>query len=84
MFNGTDSWPLLAIPLFILAGNLMERGGISARSVHLANVLVGWARGWLGMEVVVATIFSSDISGSSSADAAAVGCHDPVHDSSRL
>jgi C4-dicarboxylate transporter DctM subunit len=73
MFNGTDSWPLLAIPLFIFAGTLMERGGISTRLVNLANVLVGWARGGLGMAVVVATIFFSDISGSSSADTAAIG-----------
>jgi len=53
-FEGVDSFVLLAIPLFILAGALMETGGIAVRLVRLAQVLVGWIRGGLSMAVVVA------------------------------
>ena len=70
---GTDSFPMLAVPLFILSGALMEIGGISDRLVQLARVLVGHFRGGLGMVVIVAEIFFSDISGSTSADTAAIG-----------
>ena len=73
IFTGADSFPLLAIPLFILAGELMEHSGISARLVKLAQVLVGWLRGGLGMTVVVAEIFFSGISGSTVADTSALG-----------
>ena len=64
IFTGVDSFPLLAIPLFILAGELMEHSGISARLVKLAQVLVGWLRGGIGMTVVVTEVFFSGISGS--------------------
>ncbi len=70
---GTDSFPMLAVPLFILSGALMDIGGISDRLVRLARVLVGHFRGGLGMVVIVAEIFFSDISGSTSADTAAIG-----------
>jgi tripartite ATP-independent transporter DctM subunit len=73
MFSGADSFVLLAIPLFILAGGLMETGGISARLVHLARVLIGHLRGGLGMAVVVAEAFFSGISGSTVADVSAIG-----------
>lgn len=73
MFSGADSFVLLAIPLFILAGALMETGGISARLVHLARVLVGHLRGGVGMAVVVAEAFFSGISGSTVADVSAIG-----------
>ncbi len=73
IFTGVDSFPLLAIPLFILAGELMEHSGISARLVRLAQVLVGWLRGGIGMTVVVAEIFFSGISGSTVADTSALG-----------
>lgn len=73
IFTGADSFPLLAIPLFILAGELMEHSGISARLVKLAQVLVGWLRGGLGMTVVVAEVFFSGISGSTVADTSALG-----------
>ncbi len=73
IFTGVDSFPLLAIPLFILAGELMEHSGISARLVGLAQVLVGWLRGGIGMSVVVAEIFFSGISGSTVADTSALG-----------
>jgi C4-dicarboxylate transporter DctM subunit len=73
IFTGADSFPLLAIPLFILAGELMEHSGISARLVKLAEVLVGWLRGGLGMTVVVTEVFFSGISGSTVADTSALG-----------
>ncbi len=73
MFTGLDSFPLLAVPFFILAGAFMETGGISARLVRLASVLVGHIRGGLGMVVIVSTMFFSGISGSCAADAAAIG-----------
>ena len=72
-FAGADSFVLLAIPLFILAGSLMETGGISLRLVELARVLVGHIRGGLGMAVVVAEMFFSGISGSTVADVSAIG-----------
>ena len=73
LYSGIDTFPFLAIPLFILAGALMEQGGISARLVRLATNLVGHIRGGLGFVVVVSEIFFSGISGSSIADASAIG-----------
>ena len=73
IFTGVDSFPLLAIPLFILAGELMEHSGISGRLVKLAQVLVGWLRGGIGMTVVVTEVFFSGISGSTVADTSALG-----------
>jgi len=73
MFTGLDSFPLLAVPFFILAGLFMETGGISARLVRFASVLVGHIRGGLAHVVIVATIFFSGVSGSSAADTAAIG-----------
>lgn len=73
MFAGADSFVLLAIPLFILAGALMETGGISARLVHLARAMVGHVRGGLGMAVVVGEMLFSGISGSTVADVSAIG-----------
>ncbi len=73
LFEGASKFPLLAIPLFILAGGLMETGGISLRLVNLASSLVGFIRGGLAMVTVLATMIQSEISGSSVADAAAIG-----------
>lgn len=73
MLEGADSFVLLAIPLFILAGALMETGGISARLVHLAKVLIGHVRGGLGQVVVVSEMLFSGISGSTIADVSAIG-----------
>src|SRR5574342_949144 len=73
LYSGIDTFPFLAIPLFILAGGLMEQGGISQRLVRLATNLVGHIRGGLGSVVVVSEIFFSGISGSSIADASAIG-----------
>ncbi len=71
--GGVDSFPLLAVPFFILAGALMETGGISMRLVNLAKDLVGWVRGGLGMVVVVSEYLFSGISGSTTADVSAIG-----------
>jgi len=73
LYSGIDTFPFLAIPLFILAGGLMEHGGISHRLVRLAKNLVGHIKGGLGFVVVVSEIFFSGISGSSIADASAIG-----------
>lgn len=73
MQSGIDKFPFLAIPFFILAGTIMETGGISLRLVNLARAMVGHVRGGLGMVVVVAEILFSGISGSSVADASAIG-----------
>jgi tripartite ATP-independent transporter DctM subunit len=72
-FEGVDSFVLLAIPLFILAGAFMETGGIAVRLVRLAQVLIGWVRGGLSMAVVVAEYIFSGISGSTVADVSAIG-----------
>jgi len=69
---GVDSFVLLAIPLFILAGTIMEQGGISERLIHLARTLVGRFRGGLPMGVVAGTILESGISGSTVADVSAM------------
>jgi C4-dicarboxylate transporter, DctM subunit len=73
MFGGADSTVLQAVPFFLLAGALMEKGGISRRLITFANVLVGWATGGLAMVSVVASMFFAGISGSAAADSAAVG-----------
>jgi tripartite ATP-independent transporter DctM subunit len=73
MAIAVDSFVLLAIPLFILGGTLMDVGGLTGRLVHLAKALVGHVRGGLGMVVMVAEIFFSGISGSSTADTSAMG-----------
>ena len=72
MFHQVDSFVLLAFPLFVLAGALMETGGIARRLVNLAVALVGWIRGGLGMAVVIAEYVFSGISGSTVADVSAV------------
>ena len=73
MVAGMDSFPMLAVPLFIWAGSIMDVGGISRRLVELASSLVGHLPGGLGQVVVVSEIFFSGVSGSTSADAAAIG-----------
>lgn len=73
MFAGTDSFPLLAVPLFVLAGSLMNTGGITKRLVGFASNLVGWLRGGLALVNIQASMFFAGISGSAVADASAVG-----------
>lgn len=73
MIRATNSFPLLAIPFFILAGFLMQQGGISRRLVDLSNALVGQMTGGLAMVAIVTSLFFAAISGSGTATTAAVG-----------
>lgn len=73
MFAGLDAYTLLAIPFFILAGNLMDSGGISKRLIKLSSALVGHIRGGLAMVCVVASMLFGCVSGSASAACAAIG-----------
>lgn len=73
MVDGVDGFTFLAIPFFILSGDIMARGGISDRLILLADALVGWMRGGLAMVNIVASIFFGGISGSASADTASLG-----------
>lgn len=72
VFEALDSFALLAVPFYVLAGNLMKAGGISRRLIALATVLVGWLRGGMGAASVLTCMFFSTMSGSSSATTAAV------------
>ena len=71
--TGADSFPLIAVPLFILAGDLMQHGGMSSRLVGFANALIGHIRGGLAYVNVLACVFFAAISGSSPATVAAIG-----------
>ncbi len=73
MVLGMDSFPLLAVPLFVLAGSLMEHGGISKRLVNWAETLVGWLPGSLGMVTIVACAIFAALTGSGPATVAAIG-----------
>ncbi|MBW1700115.1 MAG: TRAP transporter large permease [Deltaproteobacteria bacterium] len=73
MFFGLDSWLIMAIPLFMLAGELMTVGGMSRRLVDFVTELFGFLKGSLGMISVAASMVFAGISGSSAADTAAVG-----------
>lgn len=73
MYTASESFALIAIPFFILAGGFMESGGISRRIVNFASSLVGHIRGGLAMVSVVASMFFAGISGSTAADTAAIG-----------
>lgn len=72
-FTSLDSFPLLAIPFFMLAGILMGKGGVSKRLLALASALVGWMTGGLSMVTIVACMFFAAISGSGPATVAAIG-----------
>lgn len=73
VFESLDSFALLAIPFYVLAGNIMKAGGISSRLIGLASALLGWVRGGVGAAAILTCMFFSTISGSSSATTAAVG-----------
>jgi tripartite ATP-independent transporter DctM subunit len=72
VINGADSFPLLAVPFFMLAGELMNEGGLSRRIVNLAMALVGHIKGGLGYVTIVAACIMAALSGSAVADAAAL------------
>jgi C4-dicarboxylate transporter, DctM subunit len=73
MYAGIDVFVLLSIPGFILAGNLMNHGGITERIIRFANALVGWARGGLGLSNVAGSMLFGGVSGTAVADAASIG-----------
>src|SRR3990172_1647539 len=73
MYAGTTSFTLLAIPFFILAGNLMNTGGITQRLVRFAQCLVGHIRGGLGHVTVVTNMIMAGMSGAAVADAVGTG-----------
>ncbi|WP_026381803.1 TRAP transporter large permease [Afifella pfennigii] len=73
MFGALDSYALMAVPLFILAGNLMNVGGITERIIRLANLLVGRIRGGLAQVNIFTSVLFSAVNGSALADTAAVG-----------
>src|SRR6185295_14820586 len=73
MYTGSTSFPLIAIPLFILAGAIMNASGISRRLIALSSAIFGFARGALAQVTVVTSLFFAEISGSAVADAAALG-----------
>jgi C4-dicarboxylate transporter, DctM subunit len=73
MFDGASSFPLLAIPLFILAGAIMNASSISRRLIAFASALVGFVRGGLSMVSIGTSLFFAEISGSAVADVAALG-----------
>jgi tripartite ATP-independent transporter DctM subunit len=73
MINGIDSFPLLAVPFFILAGNLMNTAGITGRIFNFALALVGWLRGGLGHVNVGASVIFAGMSGAAVADAGGLG-----------
>jgi C4-dicarboxylate transporter DctM subunit len=73
MFDGATSFPLLAIPLFIFAGAIMNTGGISKRLIAFASALVGFVKGGLAMTSTATSMFFAEMSGSAVADVAALG-----------
>lgn len=72
-YDSVNSFPLIAVPMFFLAGIVMERGGLSRRLVDVAEAMIGGIRGGLGMVTILASMFFSAISGSGPATTAAVG-----------
>lgn len=73
MFNGLDSFPFMAIPFFVLAGELMNSGGITRRLVNFADTLVGHMKGGLAHVNIVTSMFFAGITGSAIADTSAIG-----------
>jgi len=72
-FGAIDQWALLAMPLFILTGDIVARGGIARQLTDLADKMLGWIRGGLGHTTLIACAFFAGISGSNSGDTAAIG-----------
>jgi C4-dicarboxylate transporter DctM subunit len=73
LFTGLESFPLLAVPFFVLSGTLLTEGGVAARLIRLAQALVGWLPGGIAMASVVACALFATISGSSPATVVAIG-----------
>ncbi|BBK38621.1 ABC transporter permease [Allostella sp. ATCC 35155] len=73
LFNGLDSFPIMAVPLFILAGELMNESGITQRIIRLSSAFVGHVRTGLGQVAILSSVIFAGISGSAVADASALG-----------
>ena len=73
MTTGLDSFPLLAVPLFIFVGELMDKGGISKRMINWAESLLGWIPGGLGIVTIVSCAMFAALTGSGPATVAAIG-----------
>lgn len=73
MYAGVDSFVLLAVPFFVLAGGIMNAAKVTDRLLTLAQAIVGWIRGGLGMVNVAASMGFGGVSGSSTADVAGLG-----------
>ena len=73
LFEGSTKFPLIAIPLFILAGSLMNTSSISSRLIAFVTALVGFVKGGLAMVNVMVSLFFAEISGSAIAEFAAIG-----------
>jgi len=73
MVKGVNSFSLMSVPFFILAGEIMGSGGITKRLIKLSDALVGWIRGGLAMVNVAASMFFGGISGSPTADCSSIG-----------
>ena len=75
VYNGMDSFPLMALPFFVLAGELMNRGGITTRLVEFSQALMGHLRGGLAHVNILSSILFAGLSGSAVADSP--GCRNP-------
>src|SRR5699024_7735554 len=73
LFSGIDSFTLVAIPLFILAGEIMAKGGISQRLINFSKIIVGPIPGGLALVVIISSIFFAALTGTAIAAAAAIG-----------
>ena len=73
IFSGTNSFTLVAIPLFVLAGEIMARGGISERLVNFSKIIVGPIPGGLALVVIISSVFFAALTGTALAAAAAIG-----------
>ena len=73
MIAGVESFPLLAVPFFILAGNLMNSAGVTGRIYSFAVALVGWMKGGLAQVNIIGSVIFSGMSGTALADAAGIG-----------
>ena len=76
LFEGLNSFPLLAIPCFVVAGTLMEQGGVTGQIIDVVKMLVGRMYGGLGITTIMACTFFAAISGSGPGTVAAVGTRD--------
>ena len=73
LFANLNNFGLLAIPFFMLTGAIMDSGGVSRRIIDFSQALVGFIRGGIGHVTIIASMFFADLSGSATADTAAIG-----------